>query len=93
MEIDYDWCFTEPRQRLSVYMANMQDGKRFFDASITMARKEISGRSLAGVLVRFPLLTAKVIGAIYWQALRLWLKRCPFYKHPGKRQKIAVEAK
>lgn len=93
MEIDYDWCFTEPRQRLSVYMANMQDGKRFFDASITMARKEISGRSLAGVLVRFPLITAKVVGAIYWQALRLWLKRCPFYKHPGKRQKIAVEAK
>jgi DUF1365 family protein len=93
MEIDYDWCFTEPRQRLSVYMANMQDGKRFFDASIMMARKEISGRSLAGVLVRFPLITAKVTGAIYWQALRLWLKRCPFYKHPGKRQKIAVEAK
>ena len=93
MEIDYDWCFTDPRQRLSVYMANMQDGKRFFDASIMMARKEISGRSLAGVLVRFPLITAKVMGAIYWQALRLWLKRCPFYKHPGKRQKIAVEAK
>ena len=93
MEIDYDWCFTEPRQRLSVYMANLQDGKRFFDASITMSRTEISGRSLAGVLVRFPLITAKVIGAIYWQALRLWLKRCPLYKHPGKRQKIAVEAK
>ena len=93
MEIDYDWCFTDPQQRLSVYMANLQDGKRFFDASIRMSRKEISGWSLAGVLVRFPLMTAKVVGAIYWQALRLWLKRCPFYKHPGKRQKIAVEAK
>lgn len=92
MEIDYDWCFTEPGQRLSVYMANAREGKRFFDASITMSRKEITGRSLASVLVRYPLMTVKVVGAIYWQALQLWLKRCPFYKHPGKRQKIAAEA-
>ena len=92
MEIDYDWCFTEPHQRVSVYMANLKDGKRFFDASIRLTRKEITGRSLAGVLVRFPFMTAKILGAIYWQALRLWLKRCPFYQHPGKRQKIAAEA-
>ena len=93
MEVDYDWCFTEPRERLTVYMANMREGQRFFDASIKLVRKEISGRALAGVLIRFPFITAKVLVAIYWQALRLWLKRCPFYKHPGKRQKIAAEAK
>ena len=93
MEIDYDWCFTEPAERLSVYMANARDGKRFFDASITMTSKEIGGRSLAGVLIRFPLMTVQVIVGIYWQALRLWLKRCPFYGHPDKRQKIAAEAR
>ena len=92
MEIDYDWCFTDPGQRVSVYMANARDGKRIFDASITMSRKEISGQSLASVLLRYPFMTAKIVGAIYWQALQLWLKRCPFYKHPGKRQKIAAEA-
>ena len=92
MEIDYDWCFTEPGKRVSVYMANMQDGKRFFDASIALTREEITGRSLAGVLLRFPVMTLRIVGAIYWQALRLWLKRCPIYKHPGKRQKIAAEA-
>ena len=92
MEIDYDWCFTEPGQRLSVYMANARDGKRFFDASMRMSRKEISALAMAGVLFRFPFMTAKIIGAVYWQALRLWLKRCPIYQHPGKRQKIAAEA-
>jgi DUF1365 family protein len=26
----------------------------------------------------------KVTGAIYWQALRLWLKRVPFHTHPDQ---------
>jgi DUF1365 family protein len=92
MDVDYDWCFTEPAERISVYMANSSAGKRIFDASINLTRKEISGGALASVLARFPFMTLKVIAGIYWQALRLWLKRCPVYQHPDKRQKIAAEA-
>ena len=93
MNLEYDWCFSEPGDRLSVYMANSTQGERFFDASIGLKRKEISGASLSGVLLRFPFMTLKVITAIYWQALQLWLKRCPIYTHPGKRHKVAAEAK
>jgi DUF1365 family protein len=92
MDVEYDWCFTEPAGQISVYMANSNAGKRIFDASFKLKRKEITGRSLAGILVRFPLMTVKIISGIYWQALRLWLKRCPLYPHPDKRQKIAAEA-
>ncbi len=92
MEVEYDWCFTEPSERLTVYMANSSDGKRIFDASIQLTRREITGRALASVLARFPFMTVKIIAGIYWQALRLWLKRCPVYRHPGKRHKIAAEA-
>jgi DUF1365 family protein len=90
MEIEYDWILSAPADRLSVFMANSKDGERFFDATMILNRKRISGRSLAGVLLRFPFLTAKVIVAIHWEALRLWAKRCPVYIHPGKETEVVV---
>ena len=90
MQIDYDWVLSTPADRLSVYMSNSKDGKRFFDADMTLNRKRITGRSLAGVLLRFPFMTAKIIFAIYWEALRLWIKRCPVYTHPGKETKVVA---
>ena len=91
MAIDYDWSFTEPGDRLNVFMANAKDGERLFDASIALTRTEITGASLARVLLQYPWMTARVVVAIYWQALRLWLKRVPFYPHPDKRQPLTTE--
>ncbi len=86
MDVDYDWSFAVPSERNSVFMANSSDGTRFFEAAMTMKRTEITGWSLARVLVTFPLMPVKVVAAIYWQALRLWLKRCPFHVHPKKKK-------
>ena len=52
---------------------------------------QIGAASLARVLATFPVITAKIVGAIYWQALRLWLKRCPLYVHPAKNKTMAVQ--
>jgi DUF1365 family protein len=84
MDIRYNWALSKPAERLSVYMANYRDGEKLFDAAMLMERKPISARSLAGVLVRFPFMTLKIIFAIHWEALRLWLKGCPVYDHPDK---------
>ena len=90
MEIAYDWAMTKPTERLSVHISSSKDGQRLFDASIAFRRKPISGHSLAAILLRYPFMTFKVIFSIYWQALLLWLKRCPIFPHPDKKDKAAA---
>ena len=83
MEQHYRWRFGEPGARLAVYMENFQDGNRVFDASLDLEAREIGSGSLAGILLRFPFLTLRVLAQIYWQALKLLLKKAPFHPHPA----------
>ncbi|MEQ8766058.1 MAG: DUF1365 domain-containing protein [Planctomycetota bacterium] len=85
MDHEYDWRFHLSERAASVHMENWASGERVFDATMTLERRAITGPSLAGVLIRFPLMSLRVSAAIYWQAFRLWRKRCPFFVHPSKR--------
>ena len=91
MDIKYRWLLSAPDKSLRVHMANDKDGQRIFNASMRLNRHEISGPSLARVLVRFPLMTVRIITAIHWQALRLWIKRCPLYAHPNKQKEVIAQ--
>jgi DUF1365 family protein len=82
MDLGYDWRFGAPGGRLAVHMENFQGGLKVFDATLALERHEITGAALAGALARFPFMTVQVLGAIYWQALRLWARRTPVYAHP-----------
>jgi len=86
MDIHYDWRFREPNDALQVHMIDFQEGAKLFDASLALKRRELNRAALTGVLIRYPMLTGKVIAMIYWQALRLILKRTPFYSHPEKKE-------
>ncbi|WP_313247137.1 DUF1365 domain-containing protein [Stenotrophomonas rhizophila] len=88
MDCRYRWRFTAPGDDLHVHMQVWRADVRQFDADLILQRHPITARSLAGVLLRFPLMTVQVVAAIHWQALRLWLKRTPVHDHPslaGKR--------
>jgi DUF1365 family protein len=43
----------------------------------------ISARSLARAFFGYPFMTAGVIARIHWQALRLWVKRVPWFSKPA----------
>jgi DUF1365 family protein len=93
MDIDYDWRFNSPGEALTVHMENARQGRKIFDATLVLDRRDISSASLARALAGYPLMTVKVVVAIYWQALKLWLKGAPLHDHPDKRQPALEDGK
>ena len=84
MAMRYRWSFTPPAGRLSVGIANVEEGDRFFDVALDLERRPLSGPQLARTLLRQPFMTGQVIAGIYWQAFRLHRKRAPYHPHPGR---------
>ena len=84
MDLDYRWCFTPPGATLGVRMESYRGGEKVFEAGMWLTRREATGRALARALLRYSPQTLKVLGWIYFQAFRLWLKRTPFFVHPAK---------
>jgi hypothetical protein len=84
MNQQYDWRFSPPGERLAVHMENYDAQGRIFDATLSLARREITGPALARALLSYPWMTASVFTAIHWNALKLWLKGNPFFAHPPK---------
>lgn len=83
MDCRYDWRLSPPGEQLRVHMRVDHAGQRQFDADLQLSRRPLNAAGLARLLWRYPWMTAQVMGAIHWQALRLWLKRNPIHDHPG----------
>ena len=83
MERAYCWRITAPDASIRVHMDVLKADEREFDATLVLERRPLDGRGLAACLLRYPFMTLRVVAAIHWQALRLWLKRNPVYTHPG----------
>jgi uncharacterized protein len=50
--------------------------------SVSGALQPLTAASARLALLRMPFMTLGVIARIHWQALRLWLKRVPFFRKP-----------
>lgn len=92
MEIEHDWRFSQPGERLAVHMINRAPGRGAeFAATLLMERRDFTRREVRRAILRHPCLPTKTLLGIYWQALKLWLKRAPFHTHPAKRASVPTE--
>ena len=82
MRAHYRFRLTEPGDQVSVLIRqDVPEGLQLV-ATLKGRRRPLTDRSIIAALVRDPLMTFKVIAAIHWQALRLWLKGAVFHRRP-----------
>ena len=83
MDIEYRWRNNTPSDRLLIHLQNWQEEAMKFDATLQLKRSDITPAALRSLITTYPFMTLKVLGAIYWQAFRLFMKRTPIYNHPN----------
>lgn len=85
-DVTYEFLLTPPGDGLVAHInVGPDDGSlrpTMFDATLTLRRRPWTAATLRAALMRQPLMTAKVIGAIHWEAMRLRLKGLPIVPMP-----------
>ena len=51
-------------------------------ATFAGERKAVTTRAIAGLLLRLPFLTLKIVAAIHWEAMKLWIKGMKYIPRP-----------
>ncbi|MDN3553232.1 DUF1365 domain-containing protein [Halomonas almeriensis] len=82
MEMEYQWRFNTPGEALELHMDILQDARRHFDATLSLSAMPATRRHLLATLARHPGMPLKTLAGIHFEALRLWLKRIPWYSRP-----------
>ena len=94
MDCEYHFKTLNPREQLSVVInQNDKDGKLLF-ASQDGISKDFNNKNLILSYLTHPLMTFKIIGAIHYEAFKLWAKRIKLIAKKIKlKNNITIESK
>ncbi len=90
LAMQYHWRVKAPKlqedSRLLVHIENKRsDSEKVFDATLSLKRLSLSKSNVFKLFYTFPMMTWKVVVGIYYQALKLFLKRIPFVPYQEKK--------
>ncbi len=83
MEMDYRFRGHVPSKTLDLMIDGSDAHGKLIHASMSAQRQPLTDKSILRAMVGFPLLTMKVVAAIHWEALKLWVKGVGLTKQPA----------
>lgn len=83
MDMTYDFRIVPPAEHTSVIVDGGDADGRVISASFTGSHRPLSSRALLGLAARHFLLSLRVLGAIHWEAAKLWFKGLRLHPRPA----------
>jgi len=84
MGMSYDFRVVPPSDRVSIVISARDADGPVIVATLAGRQAPLTDVSLLRLLLRIPFLTLKVVGAIYWHALKMWWKGFALRARPPK---------
>nr|WP_269216582.1 MULTISPECIES: DUF1365 domain-containing protein [Pseudomonas] len=81
MDMDYRLRLRLDGEHVRIHMENWRSDEKVFEADLALQRRPLDRASLNRHILAFPWMSLRTVSAIYWQALRLLLKRVPIHNH------------
>lgn len=82
MTAHYRFRVLPPGERVAVAIHESDAEGPLLHASFAGRREALTDRALIRAFLRYPMMTAKVMAGIHWEALGLWRKGAPFHRRP-----------
>jgi uncharacterized protein len=79
LELNFDFTLKLPNERLMIQIDDRNKEEKVIHTSLKGSKSELTDKKIALFLIKYPLLTLRVIFLIHWHALLLWLKRLPVF--------------
>lgn len=83
MDQHYHFRMLPPGKTVRVRILEKDAAGPLLSATFSGSQVPLSGKSIARLCLRVPLLTFKVFAAIHWEAFKIWRKRVPFHRRPA----------
>ncbi len=90
MEARYDFHIEPPGDRVLIRIAESDGEGLLLTASFAGTQQPLSDATLLRALFAYPLMTLKVTAAIHWEALKLWAKGVPVFRHRAAATRTAT---